>query len=161
MIERLEDSSEILDTSADEHVFVWVGPSLIETSVTARLCICMFIVHKLSIHKRYQRFTAYIYISFLMHFMQKFDLVACVNFQLLQVVYSFYREIIKICVFFRVQCNPIHCIEDQLGDQFILARDLTVQSLLLVGHFLNNQKHPSTGDGEVLKFWGFWKTQYI
>ena len=50
---------------------------------------------------------------------------------------------LKIMFFFSFHCNPSH-------DQLILAKDLSVQSLLLADHFLNDQ--PSTGEGEFWKF---------
>ena len=54
----------------------------------------------------------------------------------------------KFCFFFQFTAtDPLH-----VKEQLILARGLSVWSLLLDGHFLQNQQQSGAGEGEVEKF---------
>ena len=51
----------------------------------------------------------------------------------------------KLCFFFKIHCNP-SLAYIAVSSQ----RNARVQSILLAGNFLYNQKQPSAGEGEVV-----------
>ena len=50
-------------------------------------------------------------------------------------------------MWFFLKLTAIHPLK--VGEQTMPARDLSVQSLLLIGHFLNATKPSSDGEGKV------------
>ena len=70
---------------------------------------------------------------------------------------ALFNRIFQFFVFYvqgaqeKIEVFPIHCDPCHLEGQLALI----VHSLLLSGHFLYNQKQPSAGEGEVVRFLRF------